>query len=53
VNAKKAFTWLGIAFVIFFVLSSPRDAGNVVHAGLDGIKSAGDQLATFVRSLVQ
>jgi len=52
VNAKRAATWLGIAFVIFFVLSSPRDAGGVVHSGLDGIRSAADQLAAFVKSVV-
>jgi hypothetical protein len=52
VNARRLATYVGIAFVIFFVLSSPRDAGDVVHSGLDGIRSAADQLAAFVKSVV-
>lgn len=50
-NAKKALTWIGIAFVVFFVLSSPADAGGVVRSAFDGIESAANQLATFVKSL--
>jgi hypothetical protein len=53
VNAKKALTWIGIAFVIFFVLSSPGDAGNVVHSGFDAIRSAANQLAAFVKSVAR
>jgi hypothetical protein len=52
VNVKKAATWIGIAFLVFYVLSSPRDAGGVVHSGLDGLRSAGDSLAAFVKSVV-
>jgi hypothetical protein len=51
VNAKKALTWIGIAFVVFFVLSSPTDAGGVVRSAFDGIETAANQLATFVTSI--
>jgi hypothetical protein len=51
VNTKKALTWIGIAFVVFFVLSSPNDAGDVVHSALGGIQDAGNQLSTFVKSI--
>jgi NAD+--asparagine ADP-ribosyltransferase len=51
VNAKKVLTWVGVAFVVFFVLSSPNDAGNVVKSAFSGIESAANQLATFVKSL--
>jgi hypothetical protein len=51
VNAKKALTWIGIAFVVFFVLSSPTDAGSVVHSAFAGIQSAANQLAVFVKSI--
>jgi hypothetical protein len=51
VNAKKALTWIGIAFVVFFVLSSPGDAGGVVKSGFNAIESAANQLAAFVKSV--
>jgi hypothetical protein len=51
VNAKKALTWIGIAFVVFFVLSSPTDAGGVVTSAFNGLQSAANQLATFVKSI--
>jgi hypothetical protein len=51
VNAKKVATWIGIAFVVFFVLSSPNDAGGVVTSAFNGIESAANQLATFVKSI--
>jgi hypothetical protein len=51
VNAKKALTWIGIAFVVFFVLSSPNDAGGVVNQAFDGIETAANQLAAFVKSI--
>ncbi|HVQ96818.1 MAG TPA: hypothetical protein VMU51_37730 [Mycobacteriales bacterium] len=50
-NAKKALTWIGIAFVVFFVLSSPNDAGGVVNSAFDGIETAANQLAAFVKSI--
>lgn len=50
-NAKKALTWIGIAFVVFFVLSSPTDAGGVVKSAFDGIETAANQLAEFVTSI--
>jgi hypothetical protein len=53
VNVKKVLTWVGIAFVVFFVLSQPRDAGGVVKQGFGAIESIGNQLASFVKSLAQ
>lgn len=50
-NARKAMTWIGIAFVVFFVLSSPTDAGGVVRSAFDGIENAANQLAEFVKSI--
>ncbi len=48
---KKALTWVAIAFVAFFLLSSPADAAGVVHSAFEGIESAGNQLALFVKSI--
>jgi hypothetical protein len=53
VKLKKVLTWVGIAFVVFFVLSQPGNAGNVVQQGLGAIEGIGNQLAAFVNSLAQ
>ena len=47
----KIAAWLTIAFVVFYVLSSPKDAGKSVHSGLDGLQKAANQVATFVKSI--
>jgi hypothetical protein len=51
VNLKKTLTLLGVAFVIFYILSSPADAGGVVKSGFHAIGSAANQLAAFVKSV--
>lgn len=50
-NTKKAVTWLAIAFVVFFVLSQPGQAGNTVDSIFNGLEDAGNSLATFVTSI--
>lgn len=50
-TAKKALGWLIVAFVVFFILSSPTEAGGVVQSAFDGIETAANQLAEFVKSL--
>lgn len=49
-NGRRALVWLGVAFVVFFVLSSPKDAGAAVKSGVGGIETAANQLAEFVKS---
>jgi hypothetical protein len=41
-----------IAFVLFFVLSSPNSAAHLVHRGIDGLHYTGTHLSTFVNSVV-
>jgi hypothetical protein len=53
VNVKKVLTWVGIAFVVFFVLSDPGNAGESVKQGFGAIESLGNQLAKFVNELAQ
>ena len=52
-KVKKVLTWVGIAFVVFFVLSQPGNAGGVVKHGFGAIQSIGNQLAAFVNSLAK
>lgn len=49
-RVRKAVTYLGVAFVVFFVLSSPAATGEVVAAPFDGLRQAAEALATFVRA---
>lgn len=48
---KKYLTWAAVAFVLFFLLSSPEGAAEVVQSAVDGLMSAGESLSTFVNSL--
>lgn len=48
---KKYLTWAGIAFVAFFLLSSPEGAADIVQSAGSGIMSAANSLSTFVTAL--
>lgn len=50
-NTKKVLTWLGIAFVVFFVLQQPDSASGMVRNAISGVGDAADRLAQFVSSL--
>lgn len=51
VRMKKNLRYVAIAFVIFYLLSSPRDAANVVNNAFDQLANAGNQVAAFVNAL--
>lgn len=48
---KKVLTWLGIAFVIYYLATSPNGAAHVVDGALNWLRSAGNSLATFLNHL--
>ncbi|HLV72875.1 MULTISPECIES: hypothetical protein [unclassified Actinomadura] len=48
---KKNLRYVAIAFVIFYLLSSPTDAANVVNNAFSQLGEAGNQLAAFVNAL--
>ncbi len=48
---KKYARWVAIAFVIFYLLSSPRAAAGVVNNAFSQLANAGEQVGTFVTSL--
>lgn len=50
-NVKKILTWLGIAFVAFYLLTSPQDSADLVKGAVGNLGSAADQMAQFVQSL--
>jgi len=48
---KKVLTWAGIAFVIYYLATSPDGAANVVTGALDWLKAAGNSMAQFLNHL--
>jgi len=50
-NMKKTLTWLGIAFVIYYLATNPNGAAHVVTGALDWLKSAGNSLAKFLNNI--
>ena len=51
VRMKKNLRYVAIAFVIFYLLSSPRDAAGFVNNAFTQLGRAGDQVSSFVSSL--
>ena len=48
---KKVITWGIVIFVIYYLVSDPSGAANVVHSSLNGLRSIGRSLSSFVSSL--
>ena len=48
---KKYLSWAAIAFVAFFLFTSPEGAADIVSSAFSGLASAGESLSTFVNSL--
>ncbi|WP_170026504.1 hypothetical protein [Actinomadura oligospora] len=48
---KKNFRYVAIAFVIFYLLSSPTAAAHVVNNAFSQLGRAGSQLSSFVNAL--
>jgi hypothetical protein len=50
-TVKKVLTWLGIAFVIYYLATNPHGAANVVTGALNWLKTAGNSLAQFLNHI--
>jgi hypothetical protein len=48
---KKIVTWALVVFVVFYLLTDPNGAAHFVSNVLNGLKSAGHSLSTFVSKL--
>ena len=48
---KKIITWAIVIFLVFYLLTQPQGAANVINGLLNLLKDAGNSLATFVNSL--
>jgi hypothetical protein len=50
-NVKKIVTWALVVFVVFYLLTDPNGAAGFVSHVLNGLKSAGKSLSTFLSHL--
>lgn len=48
---KKYLSWAVIAFVIFYLLTSPHGAARIVHGAWGDLTSWAHSLSSFVNSL--
>lgn len=51
VMVKKVLTWGGIAFVIYYLATSPQGAAHVVDGAIDWLKNAGNSFGAFLNSI--
>jgi hypothetical protein len=48
---KKALTWGGLIFVVFYLVTEPASSGHLLSSAFHGLHDAGNSLASFVHSL--
>lgn len=52
-NYKKIGTFLGVAFVAYYLIAQPNESADLVRSALGGVGDAAGKLAEFVRQLVR
>ena len=50
-NVKKIVTWTVVAFLAFYLISSPEDSANAVRSALTMLQNAAEAVGTFFQSL--
>ena len=48
---KKIVGWAVVIFLVYYLVTKPTGAANVMHNIFNMLKSAGSSLATFLNSL--
>jgi hypothetical protein len=48
---KRVLTWGVVAFIVYYLATSPTGAANVVTGALDWLKSAGNSIAVFLNHI--
>jgi hypothetical protein len=48
---KKVLTWAGIAFLLYFLIAAPNEAGNVVNGILGSLRQAAEAVITFMQNI--
>jgi len=50
-NVKKVAIWIGVALLVFFLVSQPQQSAGLVNTILGDLKSAAEAVITFVGSV--
>ncbi|HMA46440.1 MAG TPA: hypothetical protein VKP11_04465 [Frankiaceae bacterium] len=48
---KKLLTWAAIGFVVFYVVTSPSGAADVIHSTVRGLDRLAKGFSNFITSL--
>jgi hypothetical protein len=48
---KRVLTWAGVAFVVYYLATSPDGAANVVSGAIGWLKTAGNSMASFLNHI--
>lgn len=48
---KKILTWGAVAFVIYYLATSPQGAAHLVTGAIDWLKDAGNAFAAFLNNV--
>jgi hypothetical protein len=48
---RKVLGWAFVAFLIFYLVSDPAGAAHAARGALNGLRSAGTSLSTFISGL--
>ena len=48
---KTVITWVVVIFIIYYLATDPTGAAHAMRSALDGLRSAGHSLSTFVSNL--
>lgn len=50
-NLKKLLTWVGVALLLFFLITEPNHSAGLVTNILNGLKVSAEAIITFVKTL--
>lgn len=51
VNLKKILTWIGVALLLFFLITQPSQSAGVVTGILNWLKVSAEAIITFVKQI--
>lgn len=50
-NLRKILTWIGVALLLFFLITQPNQSAGVVTGILNWLKVSAEAIITFVKQL--
>lgn len=53
VQTKKIALYIVVSFVLYSIITSPRESANLVGVGFEGISSAAQSVGEFMTELIR